>query len=85
MLFRSSKDENKALTVLTDHVLWEGKYPMPKNAKQLQQHRTMVRVTESRKIKLGSLNATESNGALDFDNLKPLWRKLSDEMLARTQ
>ncbi|KHT49323.1 hypothetical protein [Vibrio sinaloensis] len=80
-----SKEENKALTVLTDYVLWAGKYPMPKNAKQLQQHRTMVHVTENRKIKLGSLNATESNGALDFDNLKPLWRKLSDEMLVRIQ
>lgn len=80
-----SKDENKVLTVLTDYVLWAGKYPMPKNAKQLQQHRTMVHVTENRKVKLGSLNATVSNGALDFDNLKPLWRKLSDDLLARTQ
>jgi hypothetical protein len=82
---RLTKEENKFLTVLTDHILWAGKYPTPKNAKQLQQHINMVHVTENRKIKLGSLDATVSNGALDFDNLKPLWRKLSDEWLTLSQ
>ena len=79
-----SREENKALVVLTDYILWVGKYPIPKKAKQLQHHRTMVQVQEERKIKLGDLDATVSNGILDFDNLKLLWQKLSAQLPANS-
>ncbi|HGF7239284.1 TPA: hypothetical protein AB5C14_003432, partial [Vibrio cholerae] len=56
---------------------WAGKYPIPKNSRQLQQHRTTTSVTEQRKVKFGDLDVNEPNGALDFDNLKPMWLKIS--------
>ncbi|MDQ2166274.1 MULTISPECIES: hypothetical protein [Vibrio] len=72
-----TKNENKIFTVLTDYILWAGKYPIPKNSSQLQQHRTTTSVTEQRKVKFGDLDVNEPNGALDFDNLKPVWLKIS--------
>lgn len=76
-----SKAEKKVLMLLSDYIKWAGKYPIPKNSAQLQQYRTMVDSTEFDKVNLGGFKVSFSNNALDYEELTPLWRRLSDELL----
>jgi len=67
--------------LLSDYIKWAGKYPIPKNSGQLQQYRTMVASTEFDKVNISGSNASISNNALDYEELTPLWRRLSDKLL----
>lgn len=78
-----TKEENKILDVLTEYVIWDGKYPAPKNSSQLKRHRDNVIATAYDREKLGTLDAYKSNDVLDFDKLHKIWRKLSDEYMER--
>ncbi len=78
-----SKEDNKILDVLTEYVIWDGKYPAPKKSSQLKNHYQNVQATEYDIEKLGTLDIYHSNGALDFSNLHRIWRKLSDQYMDR--
>lgn len=72
-----NKEENKILQILTEYIIWDGRYPIPKKATHLKNHSENVRATAFDKEKLGTIDIHKPNGALDFDNLHKIWRKLS--------
>lgn len=62
--FSTSNEESGILKVLSEYIIWDGKYPTPKEAKYLESH--------------WKNEGNVLNDALDFENLIPIWRKYSD-------
>jgi len=59
----TSKEENKVLKVLSEYVIWDGRYPTPMQPEHLKGHWK----------NLSSL----LDGKLDLDALMLLWRRFS--------
>ena len=73
-----AKDEEETLRVLTEYILWDGKYPVPHKKSYLENHwKHQDRVAYDNE-KLGKLTFQRSNNKLDFDELAKIWRKYSD-------
>lgn len=60
----TSKDENNILKILSEYVIWDGRYPIPKRPEQLKGH--------------WNNQAELLDDKLDLENLMPLWQRLSD-------
>ncbi len=79
--FAMSKDENRILKVLSEYILWGGRYPTPKKFEHLESHwKNQSKVLNDKK-KLGNLEVQVLNNKLDFESLLPLWRKYSDKFM----
>lgn len=65
----TSTDENKILKVLSEYVIWDGRYPTPKKPEHLEGHWKNKSSLEDDK--------------LDLDTLIPLWRRFSDSFIAQ--
>lgn len=76
--FTTSKDENGILRVLSEYIIWDGRYPIPKKAQHLESHWKNQNIVLNQKEKLGKLTVLVSNDKLEFENLLPIWRKYSD-------
>ena len=63
----TSKSENKILKVLSEYVIWDGRYPTPKKPEHLKEH--------------WKNQADLSDEKLDLENLMPLWRRFSDSFM----
>ncbi len=64
-----SKDEERVLKVLSEYVIWDGRYPIPKKPEYLKGH---------------WMNQAELlDGKLDLGGLMLLWRRLSDSFMAQ--
>ncbi|WP_257294223.1 hypothetical protein [Endozoicomonas sp. YOMI1] len=63
----TSKSENKILQVLSEYVIWDGRYPTPKKPEHLKGH--------------WKNQADLSDEKLDLENLMPLWRRFSDSFM----
>lgn len=63
----TSKDENKTLKVLSEYIIWDGRYPTPKNPEHLKEH--------------WKNQASLLDDTLDLEKLMPLWRRFSDSFM----
>ena len=57
----TSKSENKILQVLSEYVIWGGRYPTPKKPEHLKEH--------------WKNQSDLSDAKLDLENLMPVWRR----------
>ena len=64
-----SKDEKHMLRVLSEYVIWDGRYPTPKKPVHLKDH--------------WQCQAKLLDDKLNFENLMPLWRRFSDSFMAQ--
>ncbi|MDO6427134.1 HEPN domain-containing protein [Thalassotalea sp. 1_MG-2023] len=62
-----SKEEKKLLKVLSEYVIWDGRYPTPKKPEHLKGH--------------WKNQADLLDDKLDLENLMPLWRQFSDSFM----
>lgn len=76
--FSTSNDESEILKILSEYIIWDGKYPIPKKAQHLEGHWKNEGNVLSDKKQVGNLNVLVSNDKLDFENLLTIWRKYSD-------
>jgi hypothetical protein len=65
----TSKVENKVLKVLSEYVMWDGRYPTPKKPEHLKGH--------------WKNQANLLNDKLDLEKLMPLWRRCSESYMAQ--
>jgi hypothetical protein len=79
--FTITKDENGILKVLSEYIIWDGKYPIPKKPQHLENHWKNQSQVLSDKKKFGGLTVQVSNDKLDFENLSPFWQKYSDQFM----
>jgi hypothetical protein len=79
--FTITKDENRILKVLSEYIIWDGKYPVPKQPQHLENHWKNQSQVLSDKKRFGGLTVQVSNDKLDFENLLPFWRKYSDQFM----
>jgi hypothetical protein len=75
-------DERFILDILTEYVIWDGRYPTPKQPQHMRDHWKNQREVLSDDVKIGNLKARKSNTKLDFKTLQPIWRGFSDAYLA---
>ena len=76
--FSISNNESRILKILSEYIIWDGKYPVPKNAQHLESHWKNEGNVLNDKKKVGNLTVLVSNDKLDFENLLTIWRKYSD-------
>lgn len=74
----TSKDEKGILRVLSEYIIWDGRYPIPKEFQYLESHWKNQNNVLNNKEKIGNLTIMVSNDILDFENILPIWRKYSD-------
>ncbi|MFU2126801.1 HEPN domain-containing protein [Gallibacterium anatis] len=75
-----SKDELNLLDILSEYIIWAGKYPIPKKSESLEklyklEQKNLYDVVE----KIGELELVSSNDKFDFDNLHKLWSKIAEK------
>lgn len=81
--FTTPKEENEILNVLSEYIIWDGRYPTPKKPQHLKNHwKNQSKVLNDKK-NFGCLTVQVSNNKLDFENLLPIWRKYSDLFMDR--
>ncbi|MDN5666264.1 MAG: hypothetical protein L0G41_08545 [Psychrobacter sp.] len=73
-----TKGEEDILRVLTEYILWDGKYPVPHKKTHLENHWKHENKVAYDSKKHGSLILQRQNDKLDFDELAKIWRKYSD-------
>ena len=71
-------DEKTILRVLTEYILWDGKYPVPHKKTHLENHWKHQNKVAYDKEKRGILTIQRQNNKLDFDELAIIWRKYSE-------
>ncbi|KGQ52555.1 hypothetical protein IO46_05880 [Gallibacterium anatis] len=75
-----SKDDLNLLDILSEYIIWAGKYPIPKKSENLEklyklEQENLYDVVE----KIGELELVSSNDKFDFDNLYKLWSKIAEK------
>lgn len=71
-------DEKEILRVLTEYILWDGKYPVPHKKTHLENHWKHENKVTHDKEKCGNLTIQRGNNRLDFDEIAMIWKKYSD-------
>lgn len=79
----TSKLESGILRVLSEHVIWDGRYPTPKSFKHLEDHWKHQSEALYETKEAGSSNTVVRNDNFDFENLLATWRPLSDSYMER--
>ena len=67
--------ESDILTLLTESVVWEGRYPTPKNKEYLEAHYKKTSNVLFDKKKMGTIELLTANGKLDWEPLEILYNK----------
>jgi hypothetical protein len=67
---RVSKHEIEVLKILSAFIIWDGRYPIPKTVKMLEEH-------------WKHQNDFLQGDELDFEKLLPIWRRFSDLYLEK--
>lgn len=78
----TSKDENEVLKVLSEYVVWDGRYPTPRKFQYLENHWKNQSKVQNNKVKAENLTMMVQNDKLNFEKLMPIWRKFSDSFMA---
>lgn len=75
-----SEEEFNLLDILSEYILWAGKYPVPKDYEILKKHYESERNQLYDKYeKVSDISLVIYNGKLDFDNLHKIWIKISEK------
>lgn len=77
------KSDNKILEVLSEYIIWDGRYPAPKEPSKLKRHWENIQDTAFDREPLGTLEVLKPNNTFCFDNLHRIWRRLSDEYMRK--
>ncbi len=77
------KSDNKILEVLSEYIVWDGRYPAPKDPAKMKRHWDNIQNTAFDREPLGSLEVLKPNNTFCLDNLHRIWRRLSDEYLRK--
>lgn len=78
-----SEQDKSILDILTEYIIWDGRYPTPKRFQYLRDHWRRQGEVLTNEVGMGCFKFRQSNGKLDFDNLIPIWRRFSDAYLDR--
>lgn len=70
-----SEDESHLLKLLSESVIWEGRYPIPKNHKFMMEHWAAKRSALWKEDEI--FGGTSRTNVFEYDRLKSLWLKLS--------
>lgn len=70
-----TKEEVSILKILTEYIVWDGKYPNPKGKDNFEHHRQNENKVVSDHFNIGNLNLQRRNRKLDFEPLAKIWRK----------
>ncbi|MBE4039690.1 hypothetical protein HJ123_22745 [Vibrio parahaemolyticus] len=73
-----SKKETTQLRLLSDFVLWEGRYPVAKKPSQTMQHWNSTRKELWKTEKILGFEVTGRTDIFEHETLKSLWIKLQD-------
>ena len=76
--FTVSKQEAGIFRVLSGYIIWDGRYPIPKMPNQLENHWRLESDVLSDAEGVGDFSTVVLNEKLDYENLLPIWRKVSD-------
>ncbi|QLB41759.1 hypothetical protein HV560_02350 [Mannheimia pernigra] len=75
----SNNDDLGILKILTEYVIWAGKYPIPKKAHELPKLSNLENQYLNKTIsKIGNIKIGTYNNKLDFPYLLKLWQKIND-------
>lgn len=77
------KSENKILDILSEYIIWDGRYPVPKLSSQVKRHANNIKATAYDKEKIGSLEILRPNDALGFNSIHRIWRRVSDDYMQK--
>lgn len=72
-----TKPERDILILLTESIVWEGKYPVPKQKEHLDNHYKKANEVLFDSHKMGDFEVRRSNKTFDWENLNALWSKMS--------
>ena len=72
-----TEEEVSILNILTEYIIWDGKYPNPKNKSHFECHRRHENEVANDHFSIGAskLKFQRSNDKLGFDSLSKIWRK----------
>lgn len=70
-----TKEEVSILNILTEYIVWDGRYPNPKSKSKLEAHWKHENKVNNDHFKIGNLKGQRRNNKLDFDPLARIWRK----------
>jgi len=76
-----SDEEKSILDILTEYIIWDGRYPTPKKPQHLRSHWKNQSKELMDEAQLLGLKGGKSNEKLNFENIQPIWRKFSDSYL----
>ena len=68
--------ETKLLTTLTEFILWDGRYPTPKDASHLQKHWQNMQQPEFSVAKSNVVKFEPNDGYPDFERMMRVYRKI---------
>ena len=70
------KEEQDILVLLTESIIWEGKYPVPKQKSYLEGHYKKATEVLSKPYNVGNLEVKRFTHTLEWNNLDELWGKM---------
>lgn len=74
-----SDSEHNMLALLTESILWAGRYPVPKRRNAVEEYNRLASdvLSDREKLKLGDLDLVVEryNNALDWEKLDSIWHK----------
>jgi hypothetical protein len=70
------------LNVLTESIIWDGRYPVPKTQPVFDRAKELEREALTEKVPLGSFHVLHPNNALDWENFLNIWNSFNAVYLA---
>lgn len=67
--------EKAILDLLSEYVIWVGKYPIPKDEKELNNYNDKFAKAAVNRIKINNITIEKYNGVLEWDQINTIWNK----------
>jgi hypothetical protein len=71
-----STQEQDILVLLTESIIWDGRYPVPNQKAHLENYYKKAREILFKPCKIGNLEVHKTRGTLEWNNLDELWKKM---------
>jgi len=72
------QDELNILNLLTEYVVWAGRYPIPKKAEDIVRYNNIFNRTVVDFSQTGNTTTLKYNGSLEWESVMKLWRTFED-------